>query len=258
MSGRHDATSALAQGDWPRSHRQPLTKSEFVYREVRRRVRDGSLVPGTKLSLRSVAEALDVSMMPVRDALVRLADEGLVHIDSGREATVADISNETVLDALVLLTWNEVLATVESAPRQSPADLRMAHAALVATREATELADPIAHGKAARRFHHLLAQHASSATQQVITKVGGRITQAGPKFAKYQTYEFPEGHPGCMGSVQIEHDAILAAVEAGDRDQVMDTALRHRDTMLESYSWISGSARRWRAGSAPVAGPVPV
>ncbi|HEX4218471.1 MAG TPA: GntR family transcriptional regulator [Acidimicrobiales bacterium] len=217
-----------------------------MYLEVRRRVVDGSLPPATKLSLRRVAEALDVSIMPVRDAIVRLADEGLVRLDSGREAVVADVSVEMIMSSLTLLTWNEVLAAVDSAPLHSAADLKAMHAALRNAEEATAANDPLAFGRSSRRFHHLLGQHASSATRQVIDKISTGITLAGPMFAKYQTYEFPEGHRGCMSNTHHELRTILVAIESGDTGRTLDALLRHRDSMLESFNSIAGIPKRSR------------
>jgi DNA-binding GntR family transcriptional regulator len=221
----------------------PLTKSEFVYLEVRRLIVDGTLDPGAKLSLRSVAEALDVSIMPVRDAMVRLRDEGLVHLDSGREASVADLSVEMIMSSLTLLTWNEVLAGIDSAPLHSPFDIKAMRTALRHADEATVANDPIGFGKSARRFHYLLGQHASPATKRVMDKISAGIIRAGPMFAEYRTYEFPESHPGCMSNTQRELNAILSAIESGDTERTFAALLRHRETMLESFASIAARRR---------------
>jgi DNA-binding GntR family transcriptional regulator len=249
----NDPTAVLSRPGGSRSQLKPLTKSEFVYLEVRRRVVDGSLPPGTKLSLRRVAEALDVSIMPVRDAIVRLADEGLVRLDSGREAIVADMSVEMIISSLRLLTWNEVLAGVDSAPVHAPADFKAMHAALQKVEEAAAANDAIAYGKSARRFRNLLGRHATPATKQVIEKISAGISRAGPMFEKYQTYEFPEGHPGCMNNSRCELRAILHAVESGNAEKTLDALLRHRVSMLESFSSIAGIPKRARRTDALVA-----
>ena len=46
-----------------------LTKGELVYNELRRRILEGELPPGTRLLLRPLAAELAVSVMPVRDAV---------------------------------------------------------------------------------------------------------------------------------------------------------------------------------------------
>src|SRR5580692_7876305 len=65
--------------------------SEQVTNEIRRSILAGTLPPGQSLSLRRLAEQLDVSFIPVRDALRVLESEGLVVNPPGRSATVAPL-----------------------------------------------------------------------------------------------------------------------------------------------------------------------
>jgi DNA-binding GntR family transcriptional regulator len=64
---------------------------DLVSRELRRSILSGALAPGQSLSLRELAAMLDVSFIPVREALRNLESEGLVIIRPGRSATVAPL-----------------------------------------------------------------------------------------------------------------------------------------------------------------------
>jgi len=55
-----------------------LTKTDYAYTELRRRILDGELAPGERLLLRQLAEELGISVMPVRDAIRLLERDGLV------------------------------------------------------------------------------------------------------------------------------------------------------------------------------------
>ncbi|MDQ2876557.1 MAG: GntR family transcriptional regulator [Actinomycetota bacterium] len=68
--------------------------SELVTSEIRRSILAGTLPPGQSLSLRKLAEQLDVSFIPVRDALRVLEAQGLVVNPPGRSATVAPLDLE--------------------------------------------------------------------------------------------------------------------------------------------------------------------
>jgi len=59
--------------------------------ELRRSILDGSLEPGREFSLRELAEMLQVSIIPVREALRSLENQGLVQMRPGRSATVAPL-----------------------------------------------------------------------------------------------------------------------------------------------------------------------
>jgi DNA-binding GntR family transcriptional regulator len=68
--------------------------SEQVTNEIRRSILAGTLPPGQSLSLRRLADQLEVSFIPVRDALRVLEAEGLVVNPPGRSASVAPLDLE--------------------------------------------------------------------------------------------------------------------------------------------------------------------
>lgn len=65
--------------------------TELVTAELRRSILSGALAPGQSFSLREIAGLLDVSFIPVREALRNLEAEGLVLIRPGRSTTVAPV-----------------------------------------------------------------------------------------------------------------------------------------------------------------------
>jgi DNA-binding GntR family transcriptional regulator len=69
-----------------------MTKSEAAYQEIRRRIMDGTLVPGSVLDQEMLASALSLSTTPVREALRRLESERLVTLQAHREVRVAPMS----------------------------------------------------------------------------------------------------------------------------------------------------------------------
>ncbi len=70
---------------------EPLSVSEQVTTELRRSILSGALAPGESLSLRKLAAVLNVSFIPVRDALRVLEGEGLVVNPPRGSATVAPL-----------------------------------------------------------------------------------------------------------------------------------------------------------------------
>jgi DNA-binding GntR family transcriptional regulator len=68
--------------------------AELVTAELRRSIVSGALAPGETFSLRKIASMLDVSYIPVREALRNLESEGLVVMRPGRSASVAPLDLE--------------------------------------------------------------------------------------------------------------------------------------------------------------------
>ena len=70
------------------------TAAEQVTKEIRRAILSGALRPEQKFSLREIAAQLNVSFIPVREALRALESEGLIISRPGRSAMVAPLSAE--------------------------------------------------------------------------------------------------------------------------------------------------------------------
>jgi len=69
-----------------------------VANQIRAAILDGGLVPGSKIAQDELAEALGVSRLPVRQALLVLQREGLVFLDHGRGAVVAPLDIKFISD----------------------------------------------------------------------------------------------------------------------------------------------------------------
>ena len=86
------------------------SKAERVYNNLRRRIRELSLPPGTSLRKEDIAAALGVSRAPVSEAITRLADEALVDVFPQHGSFVAPIRAQDVRESLFIRTALEVEA----------------------------------------------------------------------------------------------------------------------------------------------------
>lgn len=71
-----------------------LSAVDLVTAEIRRAVLTGALPPGEQFSIRELARQLGVSHIPIREALRRLEEQGLVVLRQARSAAVAPLSAE--------------------------------------------------------------------------------------------------------------------------------------------------------------------
>ena len=88
----------------PRPGDQQL--GEFAYMRLRNDIRGGTLLPGSRLRETELADRLQVSRTPVREALKRLESEGLVVFSQPRGMTVTELSAGQVLE---LYAMREIL-----------------------------------------------------------------------------------------------------------------------------------------------------
>lgn len=86
--------------------RHQVQRREQVYRDLKSMIMDNGLAPGASLAEKELSERLGASRTPVREALQRLAREGLVRLVPGRGAFISEIS---IPDVIELFQMREAL-----------------------------------------------------------------------------------------------------------------------------------------------------
>ncbi|HET7799101.1 MAG TPA: GntR family transcriptional regulator [Humibacillus xanthopallidus] len=120
----------------------PTDASERAYTALLSRISAGEILAGERLFEQSLAEALGVSRTPVRDALKRLAAEGLVDIEPYRGAQVVSFTPEDVAALYAMRAEFEPVAARLAVPAMSDADVeRLAELAEQMERIVTEQGD---------------------------------------------------------------------------------------------------------------------
>jgi len=149
--------------------------SEQVTNEVRRSILAGDLAPGQALSLRRLAEQLDVSFIPVRDALRVLEAEGLVVNPPGRSASVAPLDLEEFHAIYRVRRLLEPDLARRSAPRLADAELDRLYQAAAEFGGAERSMDDIYDDH--RAFHLALLAPAASAWDIRIVTMSERASE---------------------------------------------------------------------------------
>ncbi len=100
----------------PRSRRRSQgTQREWVYDRLKHALMSGAFEPGQKVTLGRIASELGVSMMPVREALRRLAAERALTMRPNRSVTVPRLSRAEVLSIRAIRQMLEGHATATAA-----------------------------------------------------------------------------------------------------------------------------------------------
>ncbi|TBH17482.1 GntR family transcriptional regulator [Thermus thermamylovorans] len=115
--------------------RRPNQVREAVYRHLKDLLLSGRFAPGERLSEPLLAQELGVSRTPVREALMRLAEEGLVELVPGKGARVRAFSPEEVEEVYGVRALLEGEAAREAAQRATPWELTELEAYLKAIDE---------------------------------------------------------------------------------------------------------------------------
>ena len=100
-----------------------LSKSDAAYAEVRSQILSGALAPGSRLAQYDLAESLHMSITPLREALRRLRGEGLVDLDTHRDARVAGLNASEARQLFEIRLSLDPLAAELAAGRRTDADV---------------------------------------------------------------------------------------------------------------------------------------
>jgi DNA-binding GntR family transcriptional regulator len=142
----------------PVSPRNSLT--ERAYTEIRRRILENELSAGTQVLEQELAEMLEMSRTPVREAMVRLADEGMVEVRPRHGMRVLPISADDMREIYDVLTALESMAAERVAARGvSPEELRALKQAVADMDAALAVDDLRTWAAADERFHLLLVEY---------------------------------------------------------------------------------------------------
>ena len=136
---------------------EPRLLREVAYERLKEAIRDGELQPGEALPESRISSALQISRTPVREALQKLAQEGLVQIMPNRAVTVAEPSLPDALNVLHVRSLIEpeiVRLVTETITSEKIEVLRQAVADMAA---AAEAGDRMAWSKADTVYHETLS-----------------------------------------------------------------------------------------------------
>ena len=99
-----------------------LTLEDAVYFQLEEEILSGKLLPGEQLREIALAQRLSVSRTPIRGALHRLKEEGLIELSANKGATVVGVTEADLTDAYLIRTRLDGLASSMAAQRISDED----------------------------------------------------------------------------------------------------------------------------------------
>lgn len=186
-----------------------------LLRSLRGRIVRTELVPGARLSEQDVAAAYRLSRQPVREAFIRLAEEGLVEIRPQRGTFVRKISQDEVMNARFVREAIEADIIRAAAERSDPALVRELRD-LVARQAATPQDDAFAFMQLDEAFHRVIADVAGRRRAWTVLQA---IKAQMDRVRYLSAAELPKE------LLITQHLAIVGAVESGDADDA-EAAMR--------------------------------
>jgi DNA-binding GntR family transcriptional regulator len=200
----------------------PTTRSQWAEDRLREAILGGELGPGERINATDLAEQWSVSVTPLREAIQRLAGDGLVEVLPQRGARVTAPSLTEVSQIYELRLLLEPLAlrqSLESSDDEHRAEIRAAFTAFRAAR------DPFDAVEAHSRFHETLLSRCRSEWLIRFT------TQLADSSRQYQVASLRVGQE--RRHAFAEHKALRDAALAGEIDAAVDLQVQHLTRTFE-------------------------
>jgi GntR family transcriptional regulator, rspAB operon transcriptional repressor len=208
--------------------------SEQVYQVVRGLIVSGRIRPGEAVIEAALAERLGVSRTPVREALKRLSDEGLIDVFAQSGTFIAPISRKALEEAYLIRTALETESAARAAGHLTEAD-------------AEAFADNIAaHELAISRQRYGDAIRLDDTFHRMIAEVNGMhmlwraVDISKAQMDRGRHLAIPK--PGLGAATIREHKLILEALLAGDADGAARRMREHLATSLRNTLGIAADS----------------
>jgi GntR family transcriptional regulator, rspAB operon transcriptional repressor len=223
--GRSAATNGRRNGR-PRN----ATASARIYSDLRNQLVSLQRRPGEAVSEAEIALSYGVSRTPVREAILKLSDEGLLEIFPQSGIFVSLIPVAALPEAIIIRKALEETTARLAAERVSSSQILVLRSILERQREADAAADRDAFHQADEDFHATIAEVAG------YPGIWALIQQVKVHVDRYRRLTLPQ--VGRIARTIVEHEAILGAIEARDRVAAGIAMQSHLERLLGDISAI--------------------
>jgi DNA-binding GntR family transcriptional regulator len=212
------------------------TKQEYVYQSLRDAIMRCDLQPGERLVIDVLARTLQVSAIPIREALQLLQSEGLVVIAPHVGASVAPISEASIDEAFAILEGLEMVAVrgaIERLDEARAAELTELVALLDEALAATEYER---WGDLNARLHRRIGEIAEMPLLREMTE---RVLA---RWERLRRFYFKGVLVHRVEQAQREHHVLLDAMLARNAPLAEQVVRRHNQAALAAYRQYLSSA----------------
>jgi DNA-binding GntR family transcriptional regulator len=219
------STSASARRGRPP---QRATASSRIYMDLRGELVSLRRRPGEAISEAEIALSYGVSRTPVREAILKLSDEGLLDVFPQSGIFVSRIPLAALPEAIIIRKALEETTARFAAERATTSQILQLRAILERQREADEAGDRVAFHQADELFHATIADVAKH------PGIWTLIQQVKVHVDRYRQLTLPVA--GRMTQVIAEHELILEAIEAHRPKRAREAMERHLERLLRDIS----------------------
>lgn len=232
---------AGSRGLW-RTSRAPGS-AERVYGDLKARILRLDLAPGAPLSETEMSLEYGVSRTPIREALIRLGDEGLVDVQPKSGTNVSRIPLQLLPEAIVVRRALEEVTARHAAQNATGSWVLTLQSRLARQRELAETDDREAFFLADEAFHAAIAEMAG------FPGIWTLVERAKMHVDRFRWLTLPQ--QGRMQMAIDEHAAVLKAIADRDPDAAAAAMVKHIEGLSIGIARITSMNPDYFQGDMP-------
>jgi DNA-binding GntR family transcriptional regulator len=206
------------------------TKQEYVYRALRSAILQGELSPGQRLVIDEISRQLEVSAIPIREALQLLQAEGLVVSAPHVGATVAPISEDEVHEVFAIMEGLETVGVRAAAVRMDGDEEARLRALIGEMDEALASTQYERWAEGNGRLHRMIGE---IARMPLLAEMTDRVLS---RWERLRRHYFQGVLVPRLPQAQGEHHLLLDALARRDADEAERVVRAHNRAALASYA----------------------
>lgn len=227
---RRRASKLAARPAAQRQKSRRITSSALILRDLRQDIMSLKRVPGTAISEKEIAAAYEVSRTPVREALLKLSDEGLIDIFPQSGTFVSRIPLYALRENIVIRQALEMMSARLAAANAKKEHCHALEANMARLKTAAEQTNHSDFHEIDEEFHTIIADIAGYPglwRMSQLVKV---------QMDRCRRLTLPQA--GRLNRVIIEHQAVVDAILANDCENASRTMADHLEKLMADLDGI--------------------
>lgn len=202
------------------------TKQEIAYDEIKRLIIEGSFKPNTQIVIKSIAINMNISEIPIREALKRLISENFV-VENNSNLTVAPITKEDFLDIIELRLGLEKIAIKITARKMTVQKIEILRDIINKMKDSFDRADLASYDELHKEFHLKICLMCELAT---LNSALYEAFEHHERYKRYYNLKSWDAYPSFDA-----HEKIFSALKNRDATNAEKYLLENRVKAAERY-----------------------
>jgi len=213
----------------------PLTMSEYIFTVLKESIINNKLQANQRINEKELSEQFRVSRTPVREAVLRLASEGFVKIDSYKRAIVSEISYKELKEILQVLGALDRLAITMAVDNLTLKDITKLERLVKRMEKSCDFNSIEIYLGLNVTFHNGIWE---AVPNKLLREMLYLVRDKMLRYNYAQIHAFKK--PGALGKSMKQHIELVRAIKAKDKEKLKTLIVKHRGSLWEPSAYSEG------------------